>query len=81
MRCPRGVEWGADFKSLKYIYIYISLIKSRLDCGSIWISIWISSKIEFYKTIGKRERGNNCFDWTGDDAVLDLGVYRSLVKL
>lgn len=24
MRCLTGVEWGADFKSLRYIYIYIT---------------------------------------------------------
>jgi len=33
MRCLAGLEWGADFTSLKYIYI--ALIRSRIDYGSV----------------------------------------------
>ena len=33
MRCLAGLEWGADFASLKYIYI--ALIRTRLDYGSV----------------------------------------------
>ena len=33
MRCLAGLEWGADFGSLKYIYI--TLIRSQIDYGSI----------------------------------------------
>ena len=33
MRCFAGLEWGADFTSLKYIYI--ALIRSRKDYGSV----------------------------------------------
>lgn len=33
MRCLLGLDWGADFVSLKHIYI--ALIRSRLDYGSV----------------------------------------------
>ena len=33
MRCLAGLEWGADFASLKYIYIV--LIRSQIDYGNI----------------------------------------------
>uniref|UniRef100_A0A3B3Q2D7 Reverse transcriptase domain-containing protein n=1 Tax=Paramormyrops kingsleyae TaxID=1676925 RepID=A0A3B3Q2D7_9TELE len=33
MRCLTGREWGADYQSLKYIYV--SLIRSRIDYGSV----------------------------------------------
>ncbi len=31
MRCLAGLEWGASFSALKYIYI--ALIRSKLDYG------------------------------------------------
>ena len=33
MRCLPGVEWGADTAPLRYIYV--ALIRSRLDYGSV----------------------------------------------
>ncbi len=33
MRCLLGLEWGADYQSLKYIYV--SLIRSRIDYGRV----------------------------------------------
>ena len=33
MRCLTGVEWGADTASLRCIYV--ALIRSRLDYGSV----------------------------------------------
>ena len=33
MRCFAGLEWGADFTSLKYIYV--ALIRSRIEYGSV----------------------------------------------
>lgn len=33
MRCLTGVKWGADFTSLKFIYV--ALVRSRLDYGCV----------------------------------------------
>ena len=33
MRCLAGLEWGADTASLKQIYV--SLIRSRMEYGSV----------------------------------------------